>query len=66
VVLHVPLGFIREAIIRVGAFDGTRGLVQDLVGLLNEGFDLLDELSLIAVILLLGFHVFNMLQGEEG
>jgi hypothetical protein len=60
----MPLGFVRETIVRIRAFDGTRSLVQDLISLLNERLDLLDEFGLITVFLLPRVHIFNMLQAR--
>jgi hypothetical protein len=64
VVLHITLGLVAQAIIWIGTADGTVGLVQDLLRLFKQRFDVLDQLGFVAIFLFSCFHVLDVL-GKE-
>ena len=65
VVRVVPRRLFGQAVIMVGAFDGSVRLVQDFLRLLDKRLDLLYKLVLVAVLLLARFHVLDVLHAAS-
>lgn len=61
VILDIALRLRLQALVGVGAFDGSVRLVEDLLDLLDQGLDLVDELGFVAVLFLSRLHGLDVL-----